>query len=69
MNATAKTNPIKLTRTESGWKFGSILITKHQWVLPHAGTSYRAVIDGVLTETDTLREMRECIEESQLATA
>ena len=68
MNAT-ETKPVKLTRTESGWKCGSIVITRHKWDLPHACISYRAVIDGDLIETDTLKEMRECIEESQLATA
>ena len=55
---------IKLSRTPTGWKYGDIIITKHEWKLPFVSISYRAVVNGIKVDTDTLREMREYILEN-----
>ena len=55
---------IKLLRTPTGWKYGDIIVTKHKWKLPLVSTTYRAVVNGIKVDTDTLREMREYILEN-----
>jgi hypothetical protein len=54
---------IKLKRMELGWQYNDILIRKRQWDLPFSCISYEAIIDGRMQQTDTLREMREYIQE------
>ena len=61
MKTMTLTPKVKLTRTETGWKYGNSIITKHEWVLPHATTSYSVTVNGVDLDADTLGELREYI--------
>lgn len=64
-NTAQQPKRIRLSRTSSGWAFygfsSPVIITRHEWQLPYTSVSYRAIINGEKIETDTLRDMRECI--------